>query len=356
MNEMNKKIKILVVEDSAVQRELLVHIFNSDTAIQVIGLAENGIEALEALKKLQPDLVLMDLHMPRMNGIETIRQIMKTNPFPIVAISASANSGDIIDGFHALEAGAVAFAEKPRSIHHPQYEFLRSNLLLTVKLMSEVIVIKRWDESRKRSKMGSESPKKIAAPLITKKIQFITIGTSTGGPIVLKTILSLLPPDFPPMLIVQHISPGFIQGLAEWLTAVTHRLISVATDGQLPERGHVYFAPDHHHMGISKTEHIFLSPNGSGSELCPSVDFLFNSVASVIKDNAMGILLTGMGSDGALGLKKMKEQGAITIAQNKETSLIYGMPNQAIKVGAAKYILTPEDIAETISSLSKGDV
>lgn len=352
MDAIDKKIKLLVVEDSEVQRELLVHIFSSDPAVQVIGLAANGIEALEALKKIKPDVILMDLHMPKMNGIEAIHHIMTTNPLPIVAISASNSLDEMINGFHALEAGAVAFAEKPRSIQHPQYELLRSYLLQTVKLMSEVKVVRRWDESRKQSRVTSKPPKKIAAPLITKDIQLIAIGVSTGGPIVLQTILSLLPPDFPPILIVQHIAPGFVQGLAQWLTQVTHRQISVATDGQFPERGHVYLAPDHYHMGILSNGRIFLKPNGTHHELCPSVDFLFSSVANVIKNKAMGILLTGMGSDGAVQLKKMKEQGAITIAQDKETSLIYGMPAQAVALEATLFILTPEEIAETIASLT----
>jgi two-component system, chemotaxis family, protein-glutamate methylesterase/glutaminase len=353
MGVKDEKIKVFIVEDSAVQRECLMKIFNSDPAIQVIGVAQNGIEAITALEKIRPHVVVMDLHMPRMNGIEAIHHIMTTHPLPIVAVSASDREDGMINSFNALKAGAVAFSEKPTRSHDPQYESNRSYLLRTVKLMSEVKVIRRIDDTFGQSQsIDATKNKKNVIQHIPQEIQLIAIGVSTGGPLTLEAILSRLPSHFPPILIVQHIAPGFIQGFAEWLTHMTNHDVRVAKSGELPESGHIYLAPDHYQMGLSNNGCIALQSTHAKHEFCPSVNFLFHSVAQVIKDKAIGILLTGMGTDGASELKSMKEKGAITIAQDEETSLIYGMPNQAVAIGAATYILTPAEIAETIAHLT----
>lgn len=355
MTTTTKQIKLLLVEDSDVQREVLINILSSCKDIQIVGLAKNGAEAIEVLKIIKPDIVLMDIHMPKMNGVEAITHIMSTDPLPIIAMSATSSMDEITNGFHALKAGAIAFSEKPINSHDPQYIFLCNYLIQTVKLMSEIKVVRRLEKYTKPSKMTTLPPKNMTIPF-EKDIQLIAIGVSTGGPLVMQSILSLLPVDFPPILIVQHIAPGFIQGLIQWLTETTHCLIQLANDNDLPQRGHVYLAPDHYEMGLGNNGHIFLKPNNSNHEICPSVDFLFESVANVVGDKAIGILLTGMGSDGAKQLKKMRERGAITIAQTKETSLIYGMPGQAIALNAATYILTPEEIATMIASLSRGAI
>lgn len=186
----------------------------------------------------------------------------------------------------------------------------------------------------------------------SNKIQLIAIGASAGGPLILQQILSKLPQDFPPILIVQHIAAGFVQGLAQWLGETAHKSIYIAEERQVPQRGHIYLAPDHYFMGIAKNSHIFLEANKNNISLCPSIDFLFSQVANVFKEKAIGILLTGMGHDGALGLKNMKEQGAITIAQDKSSALIYSMPGKAVALDAVTYVLTPAEISEVISSLS----
>jgi two-component system chemotaxis response regulator CheB len=288
-----------------------------------------------------------------MNGIDAIRHIMISDPVPIVAMSASSDVDDIVNGFHALEAGAVAFSEKPRSMQDPRYEYMCASLVQTIKLMSEVKVVRRRDRNKATKKINEVSLQSLAYP-IARDIQVIAIGVSTGGPLVLQTILSQLPTDFPPILIVQHIVPGFIDGLAKWLAQGAACRITVAKGTEIPERGHVYLAPDYHHMGLMQNGRIYLKPNGKNKDvLCPSVDFLFNSVANVSKDKSIGILLTGMGSDGAQQLKYMREQGAVTIAQDEESSLIYGMPGSAVKLDAAIYTLTPEQIVLMISSLSR---
>jgi two-component system chemotaxis response regulator CheB len=350
MSTKKDKVKVFLIEDSPVQRELLRYILNSDSDIEVIGVAENGKDAIAALKDLMPNIVITDLHMPKLNGIETIRYIMSTNPLPIIAISASDNSNDAINSFYALEAGALAFTKMPVNIIDPHYESQRNDLIQHIKLMSEIKVVRRWGKGSKNSVMYNQS-EPTTAPYISNQINVIAIGVSTGGPIVLEEIISELPNDFPPILIVQHIAHGFIQGLAEWLQKMTNHPVSVAKRDEVPKRGHVYLAPDLCHMGVSHAGTIILKQDPLKKLLCPSASFLFKTVADVFKNQAMGILLTGMGVDGALELKLMKDKGAITIAQDKNSALIYGMPGEAVSLGAVMYSLNPHEIAATISNL-----
>lgn len=349
----NRKIKLLIVEDSPAQREMLMHILLSTEDFEIIGLADNGLKAINALHGLKPDVVLMDLHMPVMNGIDAIRYIMTTNPMPIIAMSINTNLDEAVNSFNALEAGALAFTEKPGSLHDPRYQHLSSYLIKTIKMMSGITVPRRRSFFAKLPQTANE-PLKQAPETLAQDISLIAIGVSTGGPVVLKSILSLLPQDFPPILIVQHIAPGFIDGLAEWLRLMTQRPINIARHLDVPLRGHVYLAPDHNQMGLTKDGRISLTPGPLNNEICPSIDFLFNSVATIVKDKAMGILLTGMGSDGSRQLKHMREEGAITLAQDQESSMIFGMPGEAVKLGAARYVLSPDEIAAKIASFSRG--
>ncbi len=354
MTSIKRKIKLLIAEDSIVQKELLSYIFDSDPEIKIVGFVHNGIDSIKALKYLMPDIILMDLHMPDMNGIEAIRQIMTENPLPIVAMSASNSADEMVNSIHALEAGALAFVEKPKSIQDPQFECMCDYLVSTVKLMSEVKVVRRYSNIDKLTRPADSLLNK-NSKLISKQINLIAIGVSTGGPLVLKKILKNISSDFPPILIVQHIVPGFIQGVADWLTLETKHHVEIATNHQLIQRNHIYFAPDFFNMSILKSQQICLTPKDIKYNFCPSVNFLFNSVYTNIKDRAMGILLTGMGGDGADQLKKMKEAGAITIAQDKESSMIYGMPERAAALGAATFILTPDEISDIINSLSRDE-
>ncbi len=345
-------IKVLVVEDSPVVREFLVHILNSAPEIQVIGTARNGKEAIETLRDKKPDIITMDIHMPDMDGFEATRRIMETQPVPIVIVSGSLSVGEIATSFKAVEAGALTVIARPKGIGHPDYEKTAKELIQTVKLMSEIKVVKRWPRTKKKTPPptpGVEVRKALQA------IHVVAIGASTGGPLVLQAILSGLPRDFSvPVLIVQHISAGFLEGFTHWLAQYSSFPVHIACEGEYLLPGHTYVAPEGFHMMVKNRNHIALSTAEPDNGLRPSVSYLFKSVAQVFGQNSIGVLLTGMGKDGAQELRLMKDKGAITIAQDKASSIVHGMPGEAIKLSAATYVLPPERIAALLASLVKG--
>lgn len=344
-------INVLLVDDSASSRLLLRHILESDTRFHVVGEAGGGAEALTFLKQRRPDVIVMDIHMPGMDGYQATREIMQTLPLPIVICTGVPGPDEAADKFRALEAGALALAAKPAGPGHPQHDETAAKFVETVALMSEVRVVKRWP--RERVSRSSTFP----SPAVGKPapIDVIAIGTSTGGPPVLQSILAGLPANLPvPVMIVQHISAGFLPGLVGWLASSTQLPIHIGAHGQSMQPGHVYLAPDSYHMGIGPQTQIILSRSEPENGLRPSVAFLFRSVASVCASRAIAVLLTGMGRDGAQELKQLKELGAITIAQNAESSVVHGMPGEAIRLGAAHHILPPERIAALVTNLTMG--
>lgn len=346
------KIRVLVVDDSKLMRTLITHILESDPEINVIGTAINGEEALDAVRQQNPDVVTMDYHMPKMNGLKATQKIMETYPVPIVIISKMVAHDETILALNMLDAGAVAIAVIPSGINQPGYEASAKKLVKTIKAMAEVKVVRRW---KKKEVKISVPPKQLLGELRhAVDIKLVAIGSSTGGPAVLKTILSNLPKNNPiSILIVQHIAMGFTLGLTEWLSQSTGFKVRVAVSGEKIQAGHAYVAPDGVHMEITKGNIIALSNIPPINSHRPSVSVLFRSVATTLGANAVGILLTGMGKDGAAELKLMKEHGALTIVQDEKTSVIYGMPGEAVKLDAASLILTPEEIAIVLSKLIK---
>ncbi len=348
-----KKVRVLVVDDSPSVLDLLTYILNSDPGIEVIGTALTGKRALKFLETTAPDVITMDMEMPEMDGLKTTRIIMETNPVPIIIVSASWSPSEVTDTLRAMEAGAVAILEKPRGIGHPEHNRMAIELVNTVKNLSQVKLVRRWPKIRQiREK---------ALPVLPdlekdrEEIRIVAIGSSTGGPVALQAILSELPENLPvPVLIVQHIAAGFLNGLKEWLNRSTGKKVTVASDREKLLPGHYYLAPNNFQMGIQNSGMIKLSDSDPLTVHCPSVSFLFRSVAETYGKHAIGVLLTGMGKDGAGELRMMRNKGAVTIAQDEATSVIWGMPGEAVRLGGAKYILPPVAIARIIAKRLKG--
>ncbi|MDB5991459.1 MAG: chemotaxis response regulator protein-glutamate methylesterase [Herbaspirillum sp.] len=347
-------INVLVVEDSSVVREFLIYILNADPGIRVVGSASNGEEAIEAVKHYRPDVITMDIHMPKMDGIEATRLIMETLPTPIVIVSASSDPHENTKTFRAMEAGALAVMIRPAGIGDPDHEASVRELVQTVILMSEVKVVRRWPQARYRSAIVPTPVAVIDKPGgKPAQIKVIAMGASTGGPPVLQTILALLPKDFPlPVLIVQHIASGFVMSFVEWLAQSSSLPMHVAAHGEYMVPGHVYVAPDEFQMKVEHGGKIVLAKDEQENGLRPSVSYLFRSLAAVYGGEAAAVLLTGMGRDGAEELRVLKAKGAVTIAQDKESSVVHGMPGEAIKLNAATYVLAPEKIAAVLIGLA----
>lgn len=343
-------IRVMVVEDSPLIQEFLVHVLSSDPAIQVVGIARSGEEALEVVARTRPDVITMDIHLPKMDGFDTTRRIMETNPTPIVIVSGSWNPQEVSGTFRAMEAGALAALPRPQGAGHPEHKSTTGELIQTVKLMSEVKVVRRWARLRPGVTVG---PPALEEDFGRRPVdvRVVAVGTSTGGPLVLRTILSGLPKDFSvPLLIVQHMAAGFIRGFADWLAQDSRLPIHVAANGEHTLPGHVYLAPDDFQMTVGMGGRIILTKDEPEYGLRPSVSCLFRSVKEVYGQNAVGVLLTGMGKDGAEELRLMKEKGAITIAQDEESSVVHGMPGEAISLGAVNYVLSPERIVAALGS------
>lgn len=337
-------VRVLLAEDSAVMREVLVKVLSEDPTIQVIGTAQDGLEAAEQTERLKPDVVVMDVYMPQLSGFEAARRIMERTPTPIVMVSASFNQDEVAMTFKALEAGALTMIDKPGSVEHA--ESVR-RLVATVKLMAEVKVIRRWP------RRALPVPPTPLPAVLGRTLRLVAIVASTGGPQVMAEILARLPENLSvPLLVVQHIAPGFTAGLASWLGQRTHLTVKLAEPGESVSAGTVYIAPDGFQMGITPAARIRLTQESAGYDFCPSASYLFESVAEAYGRSALGIILTGMGRDGAQGLLRLRQVRGVTIAQDEESSVIFGMPGEAIRLGAAEHVLPPVQIAEMIRTLA----
>lgn len=349
---MQPRINVLVVEDSPSVRQLLVHLLDATGRIQVIGTAEDGEQALEFLQTRKPDVVIMDVHMPRLDGYQATRRIMETQPVPIIVCSASLSPEDVTNTFRALDAGAVALVAKPVGPGHPDFPSITARLVQTVIAMSEVKVVRRWPRRPRAGAAETRSLRPARPPRPAGSVEVVAIGTSTGGPPVLQTILTGLPVDFPaPVLIVQHIVAGFLPGLVQWLSETSGFPTRIATHGEAMRPGQAYLAPDGYHMGADGQGRIALSRAAPENGLRPAVSYLFRSVATHHGARAVAVLLTGMGRDGAEELKQLRDLGATTLAQDRESSVVNGMPGEAISLGGATYVLPPDRIPMMLNTL-----
>lgn len=343
-------IDVLIVDDSLTTREFIKHIFNADPEMRVIGEAKNGSEALRFVQSHRPDVVIMDIQMPGMNGYETTQAIMEICPVPIVIHSTLAAPGQTEVVFQAMKAGAVAVSLKPSGPGHPESRLLIEKLIRTVKLMSEIKVVRKTGHRRKQFETGDISGR--LAGGARQGIEIIGIGASTGGPPVLQTLISSLSPGFSiPIIVVQHIAAGFLSGMLTWLSHHSKMMLSIPQTGDVINEGHIYFAPEDHHIEITPARRFLIHPIADNNALKRPITHLFSSMAQVFGKTAAGVLLTGMGNDGAVGLKEMKKHGAVTLVQNRESSVVFGMPHEAIKLDAASYVLSPAEIASYLNLL-----
>ncbi len=344
-------INVLIVDDSLTTREYLKQIIDSDPDLRIAGEAKTGEEAVLLTESKSPDVVIMDIQMPGINGYEATRSIMEKCPVPIIVHSTLVSPEQTENIFKAMKAGAVAVSQKPPGIGHPDSKRLVEKLLKTIKLMSEVKVIRLLKQETKRH-VKKHLPQKVSTKA-GSQVELIAIGASTGGPPVLQSILSNLNTDFTiPIIIVQHIANGFLAGMVEWLSKTTPLALKIPKTGDRVKSGHVYFAPEDHRVSITASRNFHIHKAVNDNNLKRPITYLFSSVSQTYKKNTIGILLTGMGNDGALGLKEMKAEKAITIAQDSESSVVFGMPKEAIQMDAATYILAPPDITAFLNKIS----
>ena len=336
-------IRILVVEDSVTQREIFRRLFAEDGAFTVVAEAATGEEAIRLVQQHHPDVVLMDIHMPGMGGIAATREIMRVCPVPIVVASATLRKQDIDLAMKAIEAGAVSVIEKPQGAVLLHLQKIAPQLREEL-LAASTAIVRRRPLSAKLPLPASLSAKMAVAG----NIEVIGIAASTGGPPVLLEILSALPKPFPlPVLLVQHISEGFVEGFARWLGDMTGQSTRLATDGARLEPG-IWLAPGGRHLALANRARIELPLRQANDIHCPSANVLFDSLSRHAARASLGILLTGMGDDGARGLLALKQAGGQTVIQDEASCLIWGMPKSAKELGAANLELSPSEIVRVM--------
>ena len=341
-------IKILIVDDSPTETALLKYLFGAQKDMEVIGTATNGEDAITMTKQLNPDIITMDIQMPILNGFEATRAIMAEHPTPIVVISSALSDPTMNTTFKAMEAGALSVLKKPHPATDGKYAEEHQRIIDTVRSMSEIKVVKRRFHVNKQHKLHVNTPK---SEFISRaNFEILAIGASVGGPQALRVVLEKLPADFPvPIVIVQHMTQGFIGGFTHWLNNNVALTIKSATENEILKPGHVYFAPDHFHLEVKRQQgkliaHLVKKPPVAG--FCPSATVLIESVAKVCGKRGLGLLLTGMGTDGAHGLLELKKVGGHTLIQDKDSAVVFGMAGTAKDLDAVDLVIELPQISE----------
>jgi two-component system chemotaxis response regulator CheB len=340
------RIRVLVVEDSAVVRLLLQHIIGRDSRLEVSAMAASAEEALGMLKRMSPDVIAMDIVLPGMDGLEATRRIMSQKPIPIVVVAGGGESKERSSrAIEALRAGALTVLEKPVGTTHADYETLAERLCTQLVIMSQVKLVRQHIRREPRPRPARNTPHRAGA------YSMLGIVCSTGGPGALARLLGALGPAFPlPILLVQHMPAHFLTGFASWLESVCPFSVAVVNDGQIPAVGVVHVAPAEQHLrvdaGVLRLD--------SAAPVCsqrPSGTVLFQSMARSLGGNALGVLLTGMGEDGAAGLSEIRQAGGYTVAEDETTAVVYGMPAAAVRMGAVCESLPLPAIASRVLEL-----
>ena len=368
----SQKIKVLIVDDSALIRKLLSEILSSDIALEVVGTAMDPEIAKRKIKELSPDVITLDVEMPKMDGVSFLKLIMRNKPTPVLMISSLTEKGAEVT-MDALEAGAIDFVSKPSSDISGTLQNFSEEIITKVKLAAKVKVYPGITTTRPVVKPKPkpqpvrthlDPDEKFSATAIIKRSpmqnniinttdKVIAIGASTGGTEAIKEILMTLSVDIPPVVIVQHIPPVFSRAFAKRMDALCPLKVAEVNDRQILMPGHVYIAPGDRHLLVKRDGAKYCCLLNDGPRVnrhIPSVDVLFRSMAQYVGPNGMGIILTGMGADGARGLLEMKEAGAFTIAQDEKTSVVWGMPGEAVKRNAVEKIASLYDIAGLIEN------
>ena len=351
-----KNIRVLIVDDSALTRKILTEILSSDDEIEVIGHAMNPYIAREKIKQLSPDVLTLDVEMPKMNGISFLKNLMRLRPMPVIMVSSLTQKGADV-ALEALGLGAVDYVGKPDVSSGASLSDYANEIINKVKIAASINhinteiapAIRPAKSSIKESSLNKSLPKSCSHPIIA-------IGASTGGTEAIKEILCNLQPASFSLVIVQHIPKAFSKAFADRVNTISALEVLEAEDMQKILPGHAYIAPGDQHLKIIKDNNSYyckLDDNEPYNRHKPSVDLLFESVCVSAGQDAVGILLTGMGADGARGLKEIHDTGAITIVQDEQSSIVWGMPGEAVKLQAADYVLPLDEISNKLTTLIK---
>lgn len=351
-------IHVVIVDDSAVFRKFLTNLLETSENIKVTGTATNGLEAIDIIQRLKPQVVLMDINMPGFDGFEATARIMSLSPVPVIILSGEYTPAEVAKTFKALEVGAVDILPKPPGIGSPEYTNELLKLILRIRLMSEVKVVRRnyplSPLSLYTTRVSESTNLSSSSQSQKRKPKIIGIGASAGGPIAIQQILLGLDSNFSiPIVIVQHIDSVFAEGFAQFLEMTTHRKMTIATYGMELKPGMIVLPPGDVHLGFTGTGVVEISKSPPDRGLRPSVNYLFTSIAESYGSESVGIILSGMGADGVKGLSLMKEKGALTIAQDAESSMIHGMPGEAIKSGAAQHVYSIKQIVDYLNETNR---
>lgn len=339
-------IRVLLVEDSLLQLHIIRSFLDADPHTEVVGTAFNGAEALKLLPTLKPDVICTDYHMPVMDGLEFIEKAIKLFPCPILVLSISVQPDQVDNIFKLLSAGAIDVMAKPRANGGLIGKDDGKKLIERIRILNGVRYI------RKNNRPAIQLPVSKCRLPRNYPPKIIVMGASTGGPQALEIMLPSLKRNFSiPIVCIQHISHGFLSGMITWLGTLSSLKIEIAKEGQSPRSGYLYFPPEGMHLTFSKDATFVLSPPSIGDIYCPSIDLLFRSTAQVYESAVLAVLLSGMGRDGATGMKSIFDSGGDTIAQDEESSIIFGMPGVAIHSGVVCNVLSPKEIANYFNAL-----
>lgn len=342
---MTAKARVLIVDDSALIREILSAVLQGDSTIEVVGTAADPLIARQMIKELDPNVLTLDVEMPRMDGLAFLEKIMTLRPMPVIMVSTLTQKGALTT-MRALELGAVDFVAKPKGDFKSGLERLAGDLIPKIKAAAGI----KFGASSRIDNASAKQSMPAGVSYASERM-VIAIGASTGGVVALRNVLSRLPANGPPVLVTQHMPPRFTNSLAERLNQICVATVVEAENGQRVKAGYVYIAPGGQHLELKRGRDGYLCKVYEGSLIsghCPSVDVLFSSFAENAGDRAVGAILTGMGRDGAVGLLQMRRAGAMTFGQNEASSVVYGMPKAAFEMGAVSSELPLQHIAPAI--------